>query len=64
MIINVFVLDLLGIAVSVFYLILVAIHWWAVLLLAVCILYFLCAFYPTVCDVFCGSFSVIDDLRH
>jgi hypothetical protein len=63
MIVNVFVLCLLGIAVSICYLALVEVHWWAVLLLVVCLLYFICGVYPTLNDVFCGPFSIVEDLR-
>jgi hypothetical protein len=63
MIVNVFGLCLLGMSVSICYVVLVGGHWWAVLLLVVCVLYFGCAIYPTVNDVFCGAFAVVEDLK-
>jgi hypothetical protein len=55
MIINVFVLALLGILVSACYIALVAAHWWAVTLLVFCVLNFLVGVYPTVMAVVRGG---------
>jgi hypothetical protein len=63
MVINLFVLALLGIAVGSAYVALVASHWWALLLLIVCSLYFLVGIVPTVRDVCLGNFSIVADLQ-
>jgi hypothetical protein len=63
MIMNVFVLALLGVLVSVSYVAMVGAHWWAVLLLVVCLLYFICGVYPTAKDAFCGMTPVTVDLQ-
>jgi hypothetical protein len=62
MIINVFVLALLGILVSACYIGLVAPHWWAVVLLVFSLLNFICGIWPTIQAIMEGD-GLFNDLQ-